>query len=101
MHWTGSPNARWHGIPHGRHRGSCSTALANKTTPVLCQQLGTGGICTLRFTPDPGRTRTYNPRLRGPMPYPLGHGATCKSLELCPDNTLLLTRKELVAELPT
>ena len=25
---------------------------------------------------DPGRTRTFNPRLRGPMPYPLGHGAT-------------------------
>ena len=25
---------------------------------------------------DPGRTRTCNPRLRGPMPYPLGHGAT-------------------------
>ena len=25
---------------------------------------------------DPGRTRTYNPRLRRPMPYPLGHGAT-------------------------
>ena len=23
---------------------------------------------------DPGRTRTCNPRLRGPMPYPLGHG---------------------------
>ena len=26
----------------------------------------------------PGRTRTCNPRLRGPMPYPLGHGATCE-----------------------
>ena len=25
---------------------------------------------------DPGRTRTYNPRLRRPMPYPLGH-RTC------------------------
>ena len=24
---------------------------------------------------DPGRTRTCNPRLRGPMPYPLGHEA--------------------------
>ncbi len=24
---------------------------------------------------DPGRTRTCNPRLRRPMPYPLGHGA--------------------------
>ena len=26
---------------------------------------------------DPGRTRTCNPRLRRPMPYPLGHGALC------------------------
>ena len=26
---------------------------------------------------DPGRTRTCNPRLRRPMPYPLGHGASC------------------------
>ena len=26
-------------------------------------------------TDDPGRTRTCNPRLRRPMPYPLGHGA--------------------------
>ena len=26
-------------------------------------------------TDDPGRTRTCNPRLRSPMPYPLGHGA--------------------------
>ena len=25
--------------------------------------------------PDPGRTRTCNPRLRRPMPYPSGHGA--------------------------
>ena len=25
---------------------------------------------------DPGRTRACNPRLRRPMPYPLGHGAT-------------------------
>ena len=27
------------------------------------------------FDNDPGRTRTCNPRLRRPMPYPLGHGA--------------------------
>ena len=25
----------------------------------------------------PGGTRTCNPRRRGPMPYPLGHGAAC------------------------
>ena len=29
------------------------------------------------LTNDPGRTRTCNPRLRRPMPYPLGHGARC------------------------
>ena len=28
---------------------------------------------------DPGRTRTCNPRLRRPMPYPLGHGANCSA----------------------
>jgi hypothetical protein len=28
-----------------------------------------------RFANDLGRTRTCNPRLRGPMPYPLGHEA--------------------------
>ena len=27
------------------------------------------------FANDPGRTRTCNPRLHRPMPYPLGHGA--------------------------
>ena len=27
------------------------------------------------LTNDPGGTRTCNPRLRRPMPYPLGHGA--------------------------
>ena len=29
----------------------------------------------MQLTADPGRTRTCNPRLRRPMPYPLGHGA--------------------------
>ena len=42
---------------------------------------------------DPGRTRTCNPRLRRPMPYPLGHGAcdararTMPSGVLPPSNT--------------
>ncbi len=31
---------------------------------------------------DPGRTRTCNPRLRRPMPYPLGHGAFCSLLRI-------------------
>ena len=31
---------------------------------------------------DPGRTRTCNPRLRRPMPYPLGHGANeCRAIQ--------------------
>ena len=42
---------------------------------------------------DPGRTRTCNPRLRGPMPYPLGHGAVnthqryCKQTQAHPKTT--------------
>ena len=38
----------------------------------------TGLLCSHRMkeSNDPGRTRTYNPRLRGPMPYPLGHRTT-------------------------
>ena len=35
---------------------------------------------------DPGRTRTCNPRLRRPMPYPLGHGARCKWSRRAPCN---------------
>ena len=68
--------------------GSCDLALWTRRPDHWSRRL-----------PDPGRTQTYNPRLRGPMPYPLGHGATCKSLQLCTHSTLLLTRKDLVAEL--
>jgi hypothetical protein len=35
---------------------------------------GMGAICIN----EPGRTRTCNPRLRRPMPYPLGHGSIFK-----------------------
>ena len=35
------------------------------------------------LTNDPGRTRTCNPRLRRPMPYPLGHGARCQMSAQC------------------
>ena len=31
---------------------------------------------------DPGRPRTYSLRLRGPTPYPLGHGANETSNEI-------------------
>ena len=42
---------------------------------------------------DPGRTRTYNPRLRKPMPYPLGHGASRLTLagEVCKQSARFLT----------
>ena len=40
-------------------------------------------------TNDPGRTRTCNPRLRRPMPYPLGHGALAKVSTLLDDRKLL------------
>ena len=82
------------------------TAAIEVVAPLRPQEnTSTGAAARHRWhlhspcTTDPGRTRTYNPRLRGPMPYPLGHGATCKSLQLCTHSTLLLTRKDLVAEL--
>ena len=34
----------------------------------------TGRKRAQKSTNDPGRARTCNPRLSGPMPYPLGHG---------------------------
>ena len=34
-----------------------------------------GGAVDRGIENDPGRTRTCNPRLRRPMPHPLGHGA--------------------------
>ena len=37
---------------------------------------------------DPGRARTCNPRLRGPMPCPLGHGAV-NTHQRYPKQTLL------------
>ena len=40
-------------------------------------------MCAQSFLNDPGRTRACNPRLRGPMPCPLGHGAnSCASIEI-------------------
>ena len=42
------------------------------THPSLPQPAPSWGL-RRRCKIDPGRTRTYNPRLRGPMPYPLGH----------------------------
>jgi hypothetical protein len=42
---------------------------------------------------DPGRTRACNPRLRRPMPYPLGHGACAApcylSFHPCSDKRLI------------
>ena len=42
---------------------------------VLCSLCTSGNFSQTKN--DPGRTRTCNPRLRRPMPYPLGHGASC------------------------
>ena len=46
---------------------------------VSCTPLGVFGAEVLLPAEDndPGRTRTCNPRLRRPMPYPLGHRAFC------------------------
>jgi hypothetical protein len=51
------------------YSGRCGFRLANVLGQGWC-----AGFCVSNAH-DPGRTRTCNPRLRGPMPYPLGHGA--------------------------
>ena len=53
--------------------------------------------CAIR---DLGRTRAYSPRLRGPMPYPLGHKANCaasKSGLLQPPNRSGVARRPSLA----
>lgn len=60
---------RWLKAPVRKGVGSNPTAV----TRIL-----SGSVLTVPSdTNDPGRTRTCNPRLRRPMPYPLGHGAFC------------------------
>ena len=59
-------------------------AVRNLCVPRTSSHFGsfgcgnTGLHCSHRMkeSNDPGRTRTYNPQLRGPMPYPLGHRTT-------------------------
>ena len=63
--------ARPHGfnaLPFGESGISLGLACLLQTTLILSKH-------------DPGRTRTCNPRLRRPMPYPLGHGA-CSACSL-------------------
>ena len=50
---------------------------SSPTVGVLLYTLSIMMKVRRRIHNDPGRTRTCNPRLRRPMPYPLGHGATC------------------------
>ena len=59
-------------MPVGIHR-LCRIAQLTQPVPQLhCTHVRTPAR---RLQHDPGRTRTCNPRLRRPMPYPLGHGA--------------------------
>ena len=44
---------------------------------LVCRGSSTGAEAALH-TYDPGRPRAYNPQLRGPMPYPLGHRTSDK-----------------------
>ena len=78
-----TPSERLAGSPSGmtlaakrRRRRQAPTAARRASAfdgalaPLVTQPLVTAS------QHDPGRTRTCNPRLRRPMPYPLGHG-TC------------------------
>ena len=70
----------------------CCLPAASLASDAQCTTLASLGrhpklsklapLCNERNTrprkSDPGRTRTCNPRLRRPMPYPLGHGAMWK-----------------------
>ena len=85
--------AAWCGLCMRRRQGHAKAWAAGpeaaRTGDPLC-----GDIVTLEHAGelllcihDPGRTRTCNPRLRGPMPYPLGRGATWASLRQKPGNS--------------
>ena len=52
-----------------------NTPKATPQTPPQSQHVWGGMLENGVLSIDPGRTRTCNPRLRRPMPYPLGHGA--------------------------
>ena len=94
-------NARTHKHAHNYSlRGSNPRPMAHKTI-ALTTELREPTTYPVTHKPktqppshnDPGRTRTCNPRLRGPMPYPLGHGAVnthqryCKQTQAHPKTT--------------
>ena len=77
----------------GRRLIHCATGATNakiknaQVSPRAVGHVGSSPTCALwtnhlfRARSEivtPGRTRTYNPRLRRLMPYPLGHGARCR-----------------------
>jgi hypothetical protein len=61
--------------------GICARLLHDLLIFAVCGVSVFYSLCTSgnfsQTKDDPGRTRTCNPRLRRPMPYPLGHGASC------------------------
>ena len=61
----------------GRPSPSVQTPT-EKCLEWMCDPLSSSSswqVAMAQHSNDPGRTRTCNPRLRRPMPYPLGHGA--------------------------
>ena len=74
-------------LPDLHHSATGTRTRVARVRAEYPNQLGYSGLICVVALPvqravlhvsnghDPGRTRTCNPRLRGPMPYPLGHGA--------------------------
>ena len=62
-------------LSYETHSAHVAVKCAQRCFPNATQKLSTFRARQERLqeTLDPGRTRTYNPRLRRPMPYPLGH----------------------------
>ena len=61
---------------------TCSYQMVPGSIPSgrICQRHCCHFSMRIVIQNDPGRTRTCNPRLRRPMPYPLGHGASAYNL---------------------
>ena len=77
------------GGPEGWLLSWCPLPLRPSRQPP-CSLFPGQGVREGKDTYDPGRTRAYNPRLRGPMPYPLGHRTSC-SIEalICRPSSIL------------
>ena len=74
--WRPRPAGRRRGWSHTRMpapRGAAVVGCTTCTRPRRGVRMSAkGGLAN-----DPGRARACNPRLCRPMPYPLGHGASC------------------------